>query len=146
MSTRPLEGRDGFASLEVSPRLAHDTEGTIRDARRLWSAVERPNLMIKVPGTREGVPAIEALTAQGVNVNVTLLFSVAQYEAAAQAYIRGLSRLDEPRRTASVASLFVSRVDTHRGPKARVDWNAGGFGPSREGRRGQRQDRVPALR
>ncbi len=109
---KTTEGRDGFASLEVSPRLAHDTEGTIRDARRLWSAVERPNLMIKVPGTREGVPAIEALTAQGVNVNVTLLFSVAQYEAAAQAYIRGLSRLDEPRRTASVASLFVSRVDT----------------------------------
>jgi len=109
---KTTEGRDGFASLEVSPRLAHDTEGTIRDAQRLWSAVGRPNLMIKVPGTREGVPAIEALTAQGVNVNVTLLFSVTQYEAAAQAYIRGLSRLDEPRQTASVASLFVSRVDT----------------------------------
>lgn len=106
------QGKDGFACLEVSPRLAHDTEGTIREAQRLWKAVDRPNLMVKVPGTREGVPAIEALTAQGVNVNVTLLFSPAQYDASAQAYIRGLSRSEEPQKIASVASLFVSRVDT----------------------------------
>ena len=106
------QGRDGFASLEVSPRLAHDTDGTIAEALRLWKAVGRTNLMIKVPGTPEGVPAIEDLIARGVNVNVTLLFSPAQYEAAAQAYIRGLSRAAEPWHTASVASLFVSRVDT----------------------------------
>ena len=105
-------GHDGFASLEVSPRLAHDTNGTIAEAMRLWKAVGRPNLMIKVPGTPEGVPAIEALIAQGININVTLLFSPAQYEASAQAYIRGLARAAEPRRAASVASLFVSRVDT----------------------------------
>jgi len=106
------EGADGFVSLEVSPRLARDAAGTIAEAKRLWREVDRPNLMIKVPGTREGVPAIEALIAEGINVNATLLFSAAHSEAVASAYIRGLERHPQPRRVASVASFFVSRVDT----------------------------------
>ncbi len=105
-------GADGFVSLEVSPHLAHDTAGTVAEARRLWRAVDRPNLMVKVPATREGIPAIEALTAEGINVNITLMFSLAHYEAVAQAYLRGLERYPEPRRVVSVASFFVSRVDT----------------------------------
>jgi len=110
------EGGDGFVSLEVSPHLAHDTAGTIAEARRLWRMVDRPNVMIKVPATRAGIPAIEALIAEGVNVNVTLIFSPAHYEAAAEAYWRGLQRRAEAgmdlRSVASVASFFVSRIDT----------------------------------
>ena len=110
------DGRDGFVSLEVSPKLAHDTDGAIAEARRLFAAAGRPNVMIKIPATRAGFPAIEALTAAGVNVNVTLIFSLAQYEASAQAYIAGLEQLRASgrpiERTASVASFFVSRVDT----------------------------------
>jgi len=106
------DGMDGFVSLEVNPHLAHDTAGTIVEARRLWRSVDRPNLMIKVPATPEGVPAIENLIAEGINVNVTLIFSVAHYEAIAHAYIRGVARHPDPRRVASVASFFVSRVDT----------------------------------
>ncbi|WP_376791028.1 transaldolase [Thermoflexus sp.] len=110
------EGADGFVSLEVSPHLADDTEGTIAEARRLWRMVDRPNLMIKVPATPAGIPAIEALIAEGVNVNVTLIFSPAHYEAAAEAYWRGLRRRAESGRdlrgVASVASFFVSRIDT----------------------------------
>jgi transaldolase/glucose-6-phosphate isomerase len=105
-------GDDGYVSLEVSPLIAHDTARTIADARRLFAAVGRPNVMIKVPATDEGIPAIEALTADGVNVNITLIFSLAQYEATAQAYLRGIARAKEPARVASVASLFVSRIDT----------------------------------
>ncbi len=103
---------DGFVSLEVSPTLAHDTEGTISEAQRLWKEVDRPNLLIKVPGTAEGVPAIEELIASGISVNVTLLFSEAQYDAVAQAYLRGIDRAAQPSRVASVASVFVSRIDT----------------------------------
>ncbi|HXF69032.1 MAG TPA: transaldolase [Thermoflexus sp.] len=110
------EGADGFVSLEVSPHLADDTEGTIAEARRLWRMVDRPNLMIKVPATPAGIPAIETLIAEGVNVNVTLIFSPAHYEAAAEAYWRGLRRRAESgkdlRGVASVASFFVSRIDT----------------------------------
>ena len=109
-------GRDGYVSLEVQPDLAHDTQGTIAEARRLFAALERPNVMIKVPATPEGVPAIEALIAEGVNINVTLIFSLIHYQAVAQAYLRGLERrvaagqpLDQ---VASVASFFVSRLDT----------------------------------
>lgn len=105
------EGADGFVSLEVSPRLAHDAAGTVAEARRLWHAIGRPNTMIKVPATPEGPAAIEALTAEGVNVNVTLIFSLRDYEAAAQAFLRGLARYPNPGRVASVASFFVSRVD-----------------------------------
>jgi transaldolase/glucose-6-phosphate isomerase len=109
-------GGDGFASLEVSPGLAHDTAGTVAEASELFARLARLNVMIKVPGTPEGVPAIEELTAQGVNVNVTLLFSVKAYEQVALAYIAGLERrLAAGQRIhgiASVASFFVSRVDT----------------------------------
>jgi transaldolase len=116
------KGGDGFVSLEVSPHLANDTEGTIHEARRLNQAVGRPNVMIKVPATPEGIPAIRDLTGEGVNVNITLMFNMAHYEAVAQAYIDGLrewiARGGDPRpeRTprppTSVASYFVSRVDT----------------------------------
>ena len=106
------DGGDGFVSLEVSPRLAADTAGTVDQARRLWREVARPNLMIKVPATAAGVPAFEQLIADGVNVNVTLMFSLGHYEAVAAAYLRGLARAAEPARVASVASFFVSRVDT----------------------------------
>jgi transaldolase len=105
-------GTDGFVSLEVSPHLAHDTAGTEAEARRLWQAVDRPNLMIKVPATEAGIPAIEALIAGGINVNATLMFSLADYEAVATAYLRGLERRDDPSGVASVASFFVSRVDS----------------------------------
>lgn len=106
------DGVDGYVSFEVSPTLAYDTDGTIRDARRLWSAIDRPNLMIKVPATAEGIPAIETLTADGINVNATLMFSLADYEAVAMAYVEGAKRATDPARLASVASFFVSRVDS----------------------------------
>jgi transaldolase len=105
-------GSDGFVSLEVSPHLAGDTVGTVDQAKRLWASVDRPNLMIKVPATSAGLPAVEELIAASVNVNVTLMFSLADYEAVAQAYLRGVARCSEPDRVASVASFFVSRVDT----------------------------------
>ena len=105
-------GADGFVSIEVSPSLARDTEGTIAEARRLKKEVSRPNVMIKVPATPEGIPAIERLTAEGVNVNITLMFSMSHYEAVARAYARGVERAENPRSIASVASFFVSRVDT----------------------------------
>ena len=109
------DGRDGYASLEVSPHLAHQTEETIAEGRRLFAAVGRPNLMIKVPGTPAGVPAVEELIGSGINVNVTLLFAKSAYEDAARAYVRGLERLvasgGDPARVASVASFFVSRID-----------------------------------
>jgi len=103
-------GFDGVVSLEVSPHLARDTEGTIEEGRRLWNAVDRPNLMIKVPATEAGIPAIEQLISEGINVNVTLMFSLAHYKAVAQAYIRGLQKAEDPRGIISVASFFVSRV------------------------------------
>ena len=107
---------DGYASLEVSPYLAHDTAATIEEARRLWKAVDRDNLMIKVPASIEGLPAIRQLTSEGINVNITLLFGIARYGAVAQAYLDGLSefiqRGGDPRRVSSVASFFVSRIDT----------------------------------
>src|SRR5687768_14091811 len=109
-------GRDGFVSLEVSPGMARDTEGSVKEARRLWRAVDRPNVMIKIPGTREGWPAIERCLAEGVNINITLLFSVEHYRAVAEAYLTALeTRIAQGasiERLASVASIFVSRVDT----------------------------------
>ncbi len=105
-------GADGYVSIEVSPRLAHDTAGTVAEARRLWAAVDRPNVLIKVPATPEGVPAVEQLLASGVNVNITLMFSQDHYEAVAQAYLRALARTPVPARLASVASVFVSRIDS----------------------------------
>ncbi|HEX7475124.1 MAG TPA: transaldolase [Dehalococcoidales bacterium] len=106
------EGTDGFVSLEVSPQLSALTASTVSEAQRLWKAVDRPNLLIKVPATPEGIPAIEELIAGGINVNATLTFSLAQYEAVAYAYIRGLGSNPNPRPVASVASFFVSRIDT----------------------------------
>jgi transaldolase len=117
---RPLyeqsERQDGYVSLEVSPYLARDTGGTIADARRLFTAVSRPNLMIKVPATAEGIPAIQALIGSGINVNVTLMFNIHHYEAVARAYLAGLEQWaaagGDLAGLASVASFFVSRVDT----------------------------------
>jgi transaldolase/glucose-6-phosphate isomerase len=110
-----LNGRDGFVSLEVNPHLAHDTEGTISEARVLWSSVSRPNIMIKVPATREGLPAIRQLISEGINVNVTLLFGLPRYREVAEAYIGGLEermiRGEPIDHIASVASFFLSRID-----------------------------------
>ncbi|HKJ01671.1 MAG TPA: bifunctional transaldolase/phosoglucose isomerase [Longimicrobiales bacterium] len=109
------DGADGFVSLELSPYLAHDAEGSMRDARRLFGEVDRPNVLIKIPGTPAGVPAIEEMIYEGVNVNVTLLFSVSAYEEVARAYVRALERrLADGKsvdRIASVASFFLSRID-----------------------------------
>ena len=109
-------GLDGFVSIEVSPDLAYDTQQTIAEARRLFSTIGKKNILVKVPGTKQGLPAIEQLTAEGVNVNVTLLFSVRRYEEIAEAYIRGLEKRARQREPideiCSVASFFVSRVDT----------------------------------
>ena len=109
-------GADGFASFEVSPLLAHDTEGTIHEARRLFSDIGRPNIMIKVPATPEGMSAIETLIGEGINVNVTLIFSLESHRRVVDAYISGLERLEERSgdlsKVSSVASFFVSRVDT----------------------------------
>lgn len=104
--------RDGYVSLEVSPFLAHETQATMEEARRLWKTVNRPNLMIKIPGTAAGIPAIETAISEGINVNVTLLFSQEVYAEVAQAYIRGLEKCADPSRVASVASFFVSRIDS----------------------------------
>ena len=109
------DGLDGYVSLEVNPKLAYDTEGTVMEARRLSSLVDRANVMIKVPATPQGIPAIETLIGEGININVTLIFSLQQYEDSAVAYIHGLEKLAAANvdfsRMASVASFFVSRVD-----------------------------------
>ncbi len=108
-------GIDGYVSLEVRPELANDTDGTVAEARKLWKAVDRPNLMIKVPATKEGLPAITTLIGEGTNVNVTLMFSIQQYIDVANAYIAGLEQLGasggDLSKVASVASFFVSRMD-----------------------------------
>jgi transaldolase/transaldolase/glucose-6-phosphate isomerase len=108
--------RDGYCSLEVSPKLARDTKGSIEEARRLWKALGAPNVMIKIPGTPEGVPAIEQCISEGININVTLLFSQEAYVTVAEAYLRGLERRAKEGKPvaelASVASFFVSRIDS----------------------------------
>jgi transaldolase len=122
---RPLydqtAGGDGFVSLEVSPYLAHDTDGTLEEARRLWKRVDRPNLMIKIPATKAGLPAITDALAEGINVNVTLIFSRERYAKVMEAHLAGLEKrlakglpID---RVASVASFFVSRLDTNVDPR-----------------------------
>jgi transaldolase len=114
------EGGDGFVSIEVSPALANDTDGTIREARRLWDAVDRPNVMVKIPGTRAGLPAITRCLTRGLNVNITLLFSVSRHRQVMEAYLTGLeqrrARREAINRVASVASFFVSRVDAKLDP------------------------------
>jgi transaldolase len=111
-----LRGKDGYVRLEVNPCLAHDTKGTIEEARRLWNALDRPNVFIKVPATIEGLPAIEWLISEGININVTLLFGLPRYRQVADAYISGiearLARGKQVSQVASVASFFVSRIDT----------------------------------
>ncbi len=110
------EGLDGYISIEVNPNLAHDTPGTIAEARRLFKLLNRPNIMIKVPATPAGLPAFEQLISEGVNVNVTLMFSLGHYEDVAMAYVRGVQRLaasgGDVGKIASVASFFISRIDT----------------------------------
>jgi transaldolase len=109
-------GQDGYVSLEVDPNLASDTAGTIEEAQRLHETIDRPNLFVKIPATKAGLPAIEEMIARGRSINVTLIFSLERYAEVAEAYIRGLERLveagDDPGTVASVASFFVSRVDT----------------------------------
>jgi transaldolase len=125
------DGMDGYVSIEVNPLLAHDTQGTITEARRLFAALNRPNIMIKVPATAEGIPAVRTLIGEGINVNATLLFAVAMYRRAAQAYVEGLEAAacaDRAlSRIASVASFFVSRVDalTDKLLQAKVDASPG---------------------
>jgi len=109
-------GRDGYVSLEVDPRLAYDTQATYREAIRLHEAVDRPNLLVKIPATKPGLAAIEDVIAKGRSINVTLIFSLRRYEEVAESYVRGLERLiaegGDPRPVSSVASFFVSRIDT----------------------------------
>ncbi|MCL4502265.1 MAG: transaldolase [Deltaproteobacteria bacterium] len=125
-----LQGADGFISLEVNPHLAHDTHGTIREARRLWSKLDRPNVFIKVPSTKEGLLAIRQLVSEGININVTLLFGLPRYREVADAYLRGLE--DRAAQglhlnVASVASFFLSRIDVLLDPKLEKIAQAGGF-------------------
>ncbi len=124
------DGRDGFVSFECTPDLADDSDATIAQALELWGRLARPNVMIKVPATPAGIPAIEELTARGVNVNVTLLFSVARYRQVIDAYMNGLERRlasGEPiQAIASVASFFVSRIDTKVDPQLPTDSNLRG--------------------
>src|SRR5664279_2713662 len=115
------DGKDGFVSLEVNPHLAHDTEGTIKEARRLWAALNRPNVLIKVPATVEGLPAIRQLISEGINVNVTLLFALPRYRQVTEAYIAGITDRIHQGKTikniVSVASFFLSRIDAVIDPK-----------------------------
>jgi transaldolase len=114
-------GNDGFVSIEVAPQLAHDTEGTIAEAQRLWKQCNRPNVMVKIPGTAEGVPAIRRCLAEGININITLLFSVARYREVMEAFLSAMEARvgskKEVSKIRSVASFFVSRVDTNADKK-----------------------------
>ena len=131
---RPLydstKGADGFVSLEVSPKLAQDTDGTLAEARRLWKALNRPNMMIKIPGTRAGLGAIRKALTEGININITLLFGVDRYEAVLEAYVAALedrAKAGQPvDRLGSVASFFLSRIDTLLDPQIDKVSQAGG--------------------
>ena len=107
------DGIDGLVSLEPPAQLAYDAEATIKEIRRLWKLVDRPNVMMKVPATPQSIPVIESLIAEGININITLMFSLNHYEAVAHAYIRGITKNPQPWRVTSVASFFVSRIDTY---------------------------------
>jgi len=115
------KGKDGYVSLEVNPHLAHDTAGTIKEARRLWASLNKPNVLIKVPATKEGLPAIRQLISEGINVNVTLLFALDRYKEVAEAYIAGITdRINQGKpvdKIASVASFFISRIDAVIDPR-----------------------------
>jgi transaldolase len=131
---RPLfdrtEGRDGYVSLEVNPHLAHDTDGTIEEARRLWADLNRPNVFIKVPATADGLPAIRQLISEGINVNVTLLFGLSRYRQVAEAYLAGIeARAGQGKsikHVVSVASFFLSRIDAMVDPMLEKLINQGG--------------------
>lgn len=126
------DGEDGYVSYEVSPHLAHDTEGTIEEARELWKLLDRPNVFIKVPATAEGLPAIRKLISEGINVNVTLLFGLSRYEAVADAYLSGLEDRAQQggsvKGVASVASFFLSRIDVLVDPMLEKVRREGGSG------------------
>ena len=110
------KGNDGFVSIEVAPGLAYDTDKTIEEARRLFASVNRPNVMIKIPGTPEGIPAIKQMISEGVNINITLIFSPKAYEDVVEAYLSGLeervNKNESIKQIASVASFFISRIDS----------------------------------
>ena len=142
---RETHGRDGFVSLEVAPDIAHDAQRTIEAVRAYWKAVSRPNVMIKIPGTVEGAKAIQQAIYEGINVNVTLLFAVEAYERVAEAFLTGLERRQAEGLSLdvhSVASFFVSRVDTKVDPQLAT---AGPRRPCRESRPGQRARRLSPL-
>lgn len=125
-------GGDGFVSIEVSPGLAHDTQGSIAEARKLWAWVNRPNVMVKIPGTKEGLPAIRQLLGEGVNINITLLFGLPRYREVTEAYMGGLEDLLASQRkplknSASVASFFLSRIDVLVDPMLEKIMQAGGL-------------------
>ncbi len=117
-------GKDGYVSLEVNPHLAHDTKGTIEEARRLWVVLTRPNVFIKVPATSDGLPAIEQLISEGINVNVTLLFDLPRYRQVIEAYIAGLETRvaggHSVKHIASMSSFFLSRIDTMVDPLVKI--------------------------
>ena len=122
-----LDGKDGFISLEVNPHLAHDTTGTIEEARRLWTALNRPNVLIKVPATADGLPAIQQLISEGISVNVTLLFGLPRYRQVTDAYIAGIearAAQGKPvKHVASVASFFLSRIDVLVDGRREAGWH-----------------------
>ena len=126
------KGRDGYVSLEVNPHLAHDTGGTIQEARRLWGALDRANVFIKIPATKEGLPAIQQLISEGINVNVTLLFGLPRYRQVVEAFLSGMeTRVSQGRsveEVASVASFFVSRIDARVDPLLETIISQGGKG------------------
>jgi transaldolase len=134
-------GLDGYVSIEVPPTIANDTESTIKEAKRYYSAIGRPNVMIKIPGTAKGLPAVEATIAEGINVNVTLLFSVESYINTAWAYISGLEKLAETggdvSKVASVASFFLSRIDSNIDARLDEKIKAGGNGSKLIGLKGK---------
>ena len=138
-------GENGFVSLEVWPRFAHDTAATVAEARRFWQLVARPNVMIKVPATPAGIQAVETLTADGINVNITLMFSLEHYEAVAHAYLRGIDRHPQPGRVVSVASIFVSRLDVAADRLLEAIGSPRGTGPARKNRDRECHARVPPL-
>jgi transaldolase len=136
------EGKDGYVSLEVNPHLAHDTRGTLEEARRLWTALKKPNILIKIPATEEGLPAIRQLISEGININVTLLFGIPRYRQVVEAYLEGIeawfSRQKHAPAPASVASFFISRIDALVDPMLeKVITQGGGEAESAKTLRGQ---------
>ena len=144
------KGIDGRASIEVDPRLANDTDKTVEQAKKLHAAVDRENVLIKIPATKAGLPAITATIAEGISVNVTLIFSLERYRGVMNAYLEGLEAAHaaghDLTKIHSVASFFVSRVDSEIDKRLDVDRHRGGHRPQGQGRDRQRAPRVPGLR